>query len=421
MTLTEAVVALREPRFAWYLAARTTTTIGSAMTTVALAFAVLHISNEPGALARVLAAHTTTMVIFLLLGGVVADRYSRTAIMQSSHALAFLTQGTAAYLVLTGTAQVWHLVALEALNGAVSAFGMPAGMGVVPLLVPPERIQQANALLSFSRSTVTVIGPALAGALVVGAGPGWALLADALLFLVAIPMLMKVHVPGRVRDGAVGAQSTMLADLREGWTEFASRTWVWVIVGAFGALNAVHVGAVFVLGPVIAKSTSVGEQGWGLALSAEAAGTVLVTVVLLRARLTRPLVVGMLAVTTLALPIAVLGLAPRTDLLVLAFFVAGAGVETFGVGWSTSLHQHIPEAVLSRVSSYDALGSFVAMPVGAMVYGWLTTVVDHRSLLLASALLYVALALATLASQSVRELRQVNAPGEATEPAEQGA
>lgn len=421
MTLTEAVVALREPRFAWYFAARTTTTIGSAMTTVALAFAVLHISNEPGALARVLAAHTTTMVIFLLLGGVVADRYSRTAIMQSSHALAFLTQGTAAYLVLTGTAQIWHLVALEALNGAVSAFGMPAGMGVVPLLVPPERIQQANALLSFSRSTVTVIGPALAGALVVGAGPGWALLADALLFLVAIPMLMKVLVPGRVRDGAAGAQSTMLADLREGWAEFASRTWVWVIVGAFGALNAVHVGAVFVLGPVIATSTSVGEQGWGLGLSAEAAGTVLVTVVLLRARLTRPLVVGMLAVTTLALPIAVLGLAPRTDLLVLAFFVAGAGVETFGVGWSTSLHQHIPEAVLSRVSSYDALGSFVAMPVGAMVYGWLATVVDHRSLLLASALLYVALALATLASGSVRELRQVNAPGEATEPAEQGA
>lgn len=420
MTLTEAVVALREPRFAWYFAARTTTTIGSAMTTVALAFAVLHISNEPGALARVLAAHTTTMVVFLLLGGVVADRYSRTAIMQSSHALAFLTQGTAAILVLTGHAQIWHLVALEALNGAFSAFGMPAGMGVVPLLVGPERIQQANALLSFSRSTVTVIGPAAAGALVVGAGPGWALLVDALLFLVAIPMLMRVGLPGRARDGAA-ATSSMVADLREGWGEFVSRTWVWVIVGAFGMLNAIHIGAVFVLGPVIATSTSVGEQGWGLALSAEAAGTVLVTVLLLRARLTRPLLVGMMAVTTLALPIAVLGLAPRTDLLVLAFFVAGAGVETFGVGWSTSLHQHIPEAVLSRVSSYDALGSFVAMPVGAMVYGWLATVFDHRSLLLTSALLYVALSLATLASRSVRDLRQVSASGEATETAEQGA
>jgi hypothetical protein len=138
MKLTEAVGALRERRFAWYFAARTTTSIGSAMTSVALAFAVLHISDDPGALAQVLAAHMAAMVIFLLLGGVVADRYSRTVIMQTSHALTFLTQGMAAYLVLTGTAQIWHLVALEAVNGAVSAFGMPAMMGVVPLVVGPR-------------------------------------------------------------------------------------------------------------------------------------------------------------------------------------------------------------------------------------------------------------------------------------------
>ena len=168
MKLTEAVGALRERRFAWYFAARTTTSIGSAMTSVALAFAVLHISDDPGALAQVLAAHMAAMVIFLLLGGVVADRYSRTVIMQTSHALTFLTQGMAAYLVLTGTAQIWHLVALEAVNGAVSAFGMPAMMGVVPLVVGPDRIQQANALLSFSRSSITIVGPALAGACALG-------------------------------------------------------------------------------------------------------------------------------------------------------------------------------------------------------------------------------------------------------------
>jgi hypothetical protein len=112
----------------------------------------------------------------------------------------------AAYLVLTGTAQIWHLVVLEALNGAVSAFGMPAGMGVVPLLVGPDRIQQANALLSFVRSSITIVGPAVAGALVVGAGPGWALLVDSAMFLVAIPMLMRVGLPGRVRDGAAGVR-----------------------------------------------------------------------------------------------------------------------------------------------------------------------------------------------------------------------
>ena len=405
MRLVDAFPALREPRFAWYFAARTTTSIGSAMTSVALAFAVLHISNEPGALAQVLAAHMTTMVIFLLVGGVVADRYSRTVIMQTSHALTFFTQGMAAYLVLTGTAQIWHFVVLEAVNGAVSAFGMPAMMGVVPLLVGPDRIQQANAVLSFSRSSITIVGPAVAGALVVGAGPGWALLVDAVLFLVAIPMLMRVGVPGRARASSE-VPTSMLTELRDGWGEFVSRTWVWLIVGVFGVLNAIHIGAISVLGPVVAKSTSVGEQGWGLALSAEAAGTVLLTVILMRARLTRPLVAGMLGVALLAVPMLVLGLVPRTELLVVAFFVAGAGVEVFGVAWSTALHQHIPEAVLSRVSSYDALGSFVAMPMGAMLYGWLATAFDVRVLLLASALGYAGLSLATLAAPSVRGLRQ---------------
>ncbi len=409
MKLTEAVVALREPRFAWYFAARTTTTIGSAMTTVALAFAVLHISNDPGALAQVLAAHMTTMVIFLLLGGVVADRYSRTVIMQTSHALTFITQGMAAYLVLTGSAQIWHLVVLEALNGAVSAFGMPAMMGVVPLVVSPEKIQQANALLSFVRSSITIIGPAVAGALVVGAGPGWALLVDSVMFLVAIPMLMRVGLPGRGRGGVAGG-SSMIADLREGWGEFTARTWVWLIVAVFGVLNAIHVGAISVLGPVVAKATSVGEQGWGWALSAEAAGTVLMTVVLLRTHLARPLLVGMAGVSLLAVPMAVLGMAPRTDLLIAAFLLAGAGVEVFGVAWNTSLHQHIPESVLSRVSSYDALGSFVAMPLGALAYGWLATAFDRRSVLLVSAVLYAVLSLATLGAPSVRGLRQVTDP-----------
>jgi len=131
------------------------------------------------------------------------------------------------------------------------------------------------------------------------------------------------------------------------------------------------------------------------------------TLALLRARLGRPLVVGMLGVALIALPMLVLALAPRTALLVVAFFVAGAGVEVFGVGWNTSLHQHIPEAVLSRVSSYDALGSFVAMPIGALAFGWLATAYDHRSILLVSAVGYAAVSLATLAAPSVRGLRQV--------------
>lgn len=405
MRLAEAAGALAEPRFRWYFLARTTTSIGRSMTSVALAFAVLHITDDAGALAQVLAAHMAAMVLFLLLGGVVADRYSRTAVMQVSHTTAFLTQGLAAYLVITGQAQVWHLVVIETINGAVSAFGMPAMMGVVPLVVPPGRIQQANALLSLSRSSIAIVGPALAGALVVGAGPGWALLVDSLTFLIAVPMLVQVRLSGRVRD-ADEPPPSMVRDLREGWSAFVSHTWVWIVVAAFGVLNAVHTGAVLVLGPVVAKaSAGVGEQGWGLALSAEAAGVVLMTIVAMRWRITRPLVAGMVGVSLLAVPMTVLGLAPQAVLLMAAFLVAGAGAEIFGVAWNTALHEHIQDAVLSRVSSYDALGSFVAMPLGALVFGWLASVFEPRSVLLASAVGYAALALGTLAAPSVRGLR----------------
>src|SRR5262245_13976000 len=178
MKVKESFSALGDRRFAWYFVARTVSTAGSSMVPVALAFAVLHIDRSGGALAQVLGVRTLTMVVFLLVGGVIADRFSRIVVLQVSHALTFVTQGVAAGLVITGHATLTQLTVLEGVNGAVSAFTMPAMMGVVPLVVNRSLLQQANALLSFCRSGLTIIGPAVAGALVVGVGPGWALAVD---------------------------------------------------------------------------------------------------------------------------------------------------------------------------------------------------------------------------------------------------
>jgi len=407
MTLSQSLDVLRDRRFAWYFSARSISTAGSSMAPVALAFAVLHLTGSAGALAQVLAARMLCMVLFLLVGGVISDRMSRTAVMQVSHALTALTQGVAAALFITGHAQLWMIVTIEALNGAVSAFTMPAMMGVVPLVVHRDRLQQANALLSFSRSGLYILGPSIAGGLVVTVGPGWALAVDALTYLLAIFCLLKVPLPPR-SAGAALPRSTMLTDLREGWSEFTSRTWLWLIVVVFGVLNAISVGVLGVLGPLLATRTpALGESGWGLVLSAEAVGTVVMTLVMLRVSFRFPLRAGMLAVSAIAIPVAMLGLAPATWPLVAATFVAGAGTEVFGVGWSTALHEHIPEAVLSRVSSYDALGSFVAMPVGSLVYGVLAARFEATPVLVVSAILYAVLSLGTLASPSVRNLEHL--------------
>lgn len=416
MKVRDSLGALGDRRFAWYFLARTVSTAGTVMVPVALAFAVLHIDPSAGALAQVLGARMLAMVVFLLVGGVIADRFSRIAVLQASHVLTALTQGIAAWLIISGDATLTQLTVIEGINGAVSAFTMPAMMGVVPLVVDRARLQQANALLSFSRSGLTIIGPAVAGLLVIGVGPGWALAADALTYVVAIGCLTRVRLPGRTEERRP-ERASMVAELREGWGEFRSREWLWVIVLVFGVTNAIHVGAVSVLGPLVAKTTpAIGEAGWGIVLSAEALGTVVMTLFMLRLRFPRPLLAGMLAVSLLAVPMAMLGVAPAIVPLVVAFFLAGAGVEVFGVAWSTALHEHVPVEVLSRVSSYDALGSFVAMPIGTFVYGWLATQVALGPLLVWSAVAYAVIALSALLSSSVRDLRKVEEVGEPAEP-----
>ncbi|MEO7447244.1 MAG: MFS transporter [Humibacillus sp.] len=412
MRLGESFGALGNRRFAWYFTARTVSTAGSVMVPVALAFAVLHIDTSARALAQVLGVRTLMMVIFLLVGGVVADRFSRIVVLQVSHVLTCLTQALAAYLVISGDATLTQLTVIEGVNGAVSAFTMPAMMGIVPLVVDRTRLQQANALLSFSRSGLAVIGPAVAGLLVVGVGPGWALAVDALTYAVAILCLSRVGLARRSEEVETPRHS-MVRELREGWSEFTRREWLWVIVLAFGLTNAIHAGVIGVLGPVIAASTdAIGAAGWGLVLSAEAVGTVLMTLVMLRLRLRRPLRAGMLAVSVLALPMVMLGTTPALLPVAVGFFLAGAAAEVFGVGWSTALHEHVPVAVLSRVSSYDALGSFVAIPIGTFVYGWLATTVATETLMLVSAGIYVVISLSALLSRSVRDLgRSDEEPG----------
>jgi MFS family permease len=356
----EALALLAHRRFAYFFTGRTISTIGSSMAGIALTFAVLDLSDSASALGLVLAAHTIPMVGFMLVGGVAADRWSRSVVMQVSHILSGLTQAAVAALLLTGTAEIWMLVVLEALNGIVTAFTFPAMTSITPLVVPRDRIQQANALLSFSRSSVVILGPSIGAVLVVTIGAGWALAVDAASYAVAALLMAQLKLPPATLGGGA-SEPSMIRELIEGWSAFVSLTWVWVVVAAFGLLNFIQAGALFTLGPVIAVDT-IGKVQWGWVLSAEAAGLLLMTLVMMRWRLNYPVRDGMIGITAIALPMLVLGLDPQVIPLMALSFVAGAGTEVFSIGWQTALHEHIPNEVLSRVSSYDALGSFVAIP-----------------------------------------------------------
>jgi MFS family permease len=395
---------MREPNFRWYFLSRSVNLVGGTMGSVALAFAVLEVSDSPSALGTVLAAHSIPLVVFLLAGGVIADRFGRTLVIQISNVLAGLSQLAIAYLVISGTAQLWQLVVLTSINGVVAAISFPALASVLPQLVPRSQLQPANVLMSMVRNALTIIGPSVAGLLVVGAGAGWAVAVDGVTYLLAAILLLRVKLPPPPERAD---QASVLTDLREGWAFFTRTTWLWMVVLAFCLICAVHQGGFFTLGPVLAKQSDIGESGWGLILSAEAVGLLLTTVVMLRVSLQRPLFWGMLGTAVYAAPLIALGLDGHLVTVMIAAFVAGAGIEVFGLGWNLAMQENVPDEMLSRAFSYDAFGSFMAIPIGQLVAGPLALVFGLRNVILVAGLALVAIALLTLLSRTVRDLPRV--------------
>lgn len=393
--------ALRSRQFRWFFTGRTLSFLGSSMTPVALAFAVLDLTDSPVALGIVLAARSIPMAALLLVGGVIADRFSRSQVLVVSNILTGASQSLAATLLITGHAEVWSLAAIEAVNGVVVAFTFPAMQSTIPMIVDHDDLQQTNALLSFSRQGMFIVGPSLAGVFVVTVGSGWAIAVDAAAYVVSAFCMSRLHLRAVERVG----ESSMLADLREGWGVFTSMQWVWVVVAAFGVLNMIHAGVIFTLGPVIAEDT-IGEDAWGLVLSAESVGFLVTTLVLMKVRLRYPLRAGMIGIGALALPMFALGVAPSTIPLVVLMFLAGTGGEVFGIGWTTAMHENVPNELQSRLWSYDAFGSFVAIPVGQLLVGPLASVFGAREVALAGGLVYIVVALGALASPQVRGLRR---------------
>jgi MFS family permease len=401
MTFKDSLAPLRSARFRWFFAGRTLSLFGNAMVPIALAFAVLDLTGEASDLGLVLAARSIPMVGFIVLGGIVADRMSRSLLLQLSHTGAALTQGAVAVLLISGSAELWMLIGLEFANGVLFAFSFPALQGAIPQVADRRQLQPANAILAFSRNASMVVGPSIAGLLVVSVGSGWAIAYDALSFGLAAYCMSRLRLTAQQRE----EPTSMLYDLREGWTAFTSRTWVWVVVAAFGMLNLIHAGVWFTLGPTIARDT-IGEGQWGLVLSAEAVGFVVMSLILLRVSLRYPLRAGMIGMTSLSLPMAMLGLEPQVVVLVATAFLAGAGTELFGIGWQVALHEHIPGDVLSRVSSYDVIGSLVAVPIGQILAGPLAEVWGQREVVVVASGIYLGIGLATLLSRSVRNLER---------------
>jgi MFS family permease len=365
MGLPERFAVLGERDFRLYFVGHAVSLVGDYMLPVALSFAVIERYDGPGALGVVLTAFSTPLVLLLLLGGVVADRVPRRTVVIVTDVVSCVTQAAAAALLFSGSWRLWQLAALEAVRGAAYAFATPTYTGLVTETASAARLQSANALRNIAWSVAQVVGPAVAGILVALGGGAFAIAVNSATFGVSALCMVAI----RPRSMPARERSSVLADLREGWREVRSRTWLWAIVAQFCVFHLLVIPVVYVLGVVVSKADYGGPRAWAIALTASGVGSILGGVVALHIHVRRPLLVA--TVATFGQAAFILPLALRAPVVALAVgsAVGGAGWAVFGTLWETTLQREIPPDRLSRVSAYDWFGSAALLPVGYAIVG----------------------------------------------------
>ncbi|MGO9885948.1 MAG: MFS transporter [Solirubrobacteraceae bacterium] len=391
--------ALRFRRFRLLFAAQAVSSFGDRLVPVALAFAVLDLTGKVTDLGIVLACQTVPLVVFVLVGGVWADRLARDRLMLSSDIVRALAQGASAALLLTGNASVLELAVLQAAYGFATAFFGPAATAVVPQTVDAANLQQANALMGLSGNFAMVLGPAAAGLLVATAGPSWGLAVDAATFVASAACLGAM----RIAHLAPQARRRMLVELRAGWRGFRSRAWLWLTVLVFTLYLGFCYAPFQVLGPQIARLSLGGAGAWAGISVALGAGAVIGGALALRLRPRYPLRLAFAlfaAVTPLML--ALLAAHAALEVLIAAAVVDGSTGSLFNVFWYTALQSDVPAGELSRVASWDYFGSVALWPLGQAIAGPIAVAIGLSATLYASAALALLLFGSALAAAPVR-------------------
>ena len=356
---------------------------------VALAFAVLSVNRSATALGGVLAVTTLSRVLFTLVGGVVADRLPRRAVMLACDATRAAVQAFTAAMLFSHHMTLPLFLVVGAVSGAASAFFGPAADGLVPQTVSSANLQPANALLGISRNGLNIVGPGLSGALVALAGAGWVYAIDSASFVASAFFLMQLHVRTHTR----AEPSRFLLQLRDGFREVTSRAWVRAPILGFAISNFCFA-AFIVLGPKIFLDHFHGARDWGIVSMCGAIGGILGGFASVRFRPRHPLSAGFFACMLIAVPMAALA-GPLPVLAIAAAYVFALGaVALCNTWWETTLQRDIPESVYARVRSYDILVSFVFMPLGFVVFPLLADQLGYERTLLAAAVVTAATNLA---------------------------
>ena len=380
--------------------------LGDGLFPVALTFGVLDLNNSGTDVGIVLAAFSLPMVLFTLVGGVWSDRLRREWVMIVSDVVRFVTMGIIAALLLAGRAEVWSLAVLGFAYGCGDAFFFPAYTGLIQQIVPPERLQEANALRGVADGFGWFVGPSISGVLVALIGAGGTLGLDAVTFLVSAGFLLTLHVPALLRTRP---PATFVAELRDGWREVWSRTWLWVMMLRAMLVLFVTIAPLQVLGPLslTARYHSAARSAalWGVMVGLFSLGMLVGGLIALYYRPRHPMVVCALCGTTASVPMAALAFGLSPGGLVAVWFSRGIAIGVFSAIWDATLQLRIAPESMARVSSWDWMTAGGLWPVGLVLAGPIAQLMGVTDALWLSAVLGLVCSVWVLLVKDVWRLR----------------
>ncbi len=374
-----------------------TSLLGSAMADIAIAFAVLDNGGSAADLGFVFAANVVPLILFMLGGGVLADRLGRRPVMLSADAARMVVQAILAAALFAGRPPIWLFVLLAGLLATAEAFFTPALGALPPQIAPPGRLADANALLGVAQSVAKVAGPALAGVLIAATSPAVVIAVDAASYGISVVALALL----RACPMAPAAASPW-RDLAAGWAQFRSRTWMWVITLQFSLFNLFTWAPYLLLSPILARQYLGGARAFGAMSAALAAASILTGLALVGRRPRQPLVIGVIGTFGYAAPCLALALHAPLPAVIAGAALAGVGSAVCTTYYATVTQQQVPPEMLGRVGAISSTLSYSLGGTAYAVIGPVAEVVGAGRMLGFAALYAVASSAVVLALPAIR-------------------
>jgi len=397
---------LRHPNFRRLWLGQAASVFGDALVVVGIGIFVTRHTGSSRDVGFVLTSYALPLVLFLVLGGVVADRLPRRTVMIASDLVRGSAHGLLAILIATGVVQIWHMVVIGAVYGSAEAFFRPAYSGLVPQTVPESEIQHAQALAGVSNEVAMFASPAVATVLLFSVGPSAVFAVDAVTFAISASLLCRVAARTR---GETAARTSLLREMGEGWRAVRERAWVWATVAGFSIALLTGLAPFFVLGAQVAHQVYGSSAVYGVASAAWGLGTAAGTLAGGRWRPRFPMRAGLIACAPWPAVTTIFALGPPLPVLYAVIAAGGLGLGLFIVWWETALAERIPPHLLSRVSAWDWMGSMALLPLGYVLAGPLGQVVGDRTVLVAGGIIGVTAVALALLPRETRQLRRLPA------------